>query len=252
MSYLENPKTKDSGIYCCIPQKGVCPFRCPDCFFQSGRSYLEPLEEKTPNIPPPEIIANNIIRINDGNDSSNDFDLVVQTTKDYPRKYYNTSWPNRIADFPGPVVLTLNPGLHTDNNFWKITSIPKNLMFVRFRTNTWNLGLAKEAIEYYTEKGISIILTFMAYFDEKDTIPPEHLKNYIYRKRTTNQYWAITTAAWLKTMGLFRLNKLVYSCGKIEGDLGDTKCKYCGNCHREFYVTTERMKNETNIENPLG
>ena len=44
MSYIENPKTKGSGIIACIPQKGLCPNKCEDCFFQSGRSYLEPLE----------------------------------------------------------------------------------------------------------------------------------------------------------------------------------------------------------------
>ncbi len=243
MSYLENPKTKDSGIFCCIPQKGGCPFKCADCFFQSGRSYLEPLEEKTPNIPPPEIIANNIIRINDGNDSSNDFNTVVEATKDYPRKFYNTSWPKMVEQFPGPVVLTLNPGLHTDKDFWKLPSIPPNLMFVRFRTNTWNLDLLKEAVDYYaTERFVPVILTFMAYFTEVDNIPQDHLQNYVCRKRTTNSYWAITSQAWEKIMNMFRFNKLVHSCGRVEGEMGDTKCKYCGNCVREFFVTTERMK----------
>jgi|GEM_PF-4975445 len=28
--YIENPKTKGSGIICCIPQTGVCPIGCPD------------------------------------------------------------------------------------------------------------------------------------------------------------------------------------------------------------------------------
>jgi hypothetical protein len=41
MSYIENPKTKGSGIVCAIPQPGVCPIGCEDCFFQSGRSFLE-------------------------------------------------------------------------------------------------------------------------------------------------------------------------------------------------------------------
>ncbi len=38
MDYKENPKTKGSGIICAIPQKGICPSKCPDCFFQSVRS----------------------------------------------------------------------------------------------------------------------------------------------------------------------------------------------------------------------
>ncbi len=51
MDYKENPKTKGSGIICCIPQTGLCLMKCKDCFFQSGRSYLEPLEENLPNMP---------------------------------------------------------------------------------------------------------------------------------------------------------------------------------------------------------
>ena len=50
MPYKENPKTKGSGIICCIPQKGTCPNNCEDCFFQSGRSYLEPLSENLPRV----------------------------------------------------------------------------------------------------------------------------------------------------------------------------------------------------------
>jgi len=49
--YKENPKTKGSGIICCIPQTGICPQKCDDCFFQSGRSYLEPLVDNLPNMP---------------------------------------------------------------------------------------------------------------------------------------------------------------------------------------------------------
>ena len=50
-----NPKTKGSGIITCIPQTGRCPNGCEDCFFQSGRSYLEPLEENLPHVPPAEM-----------------------------------------------------------------------------------------------------------------------------------------------------------------------------------------------------
>ena len=68
MSYIENPKTKGSGIISCIPQKGICPNTCEDCFFQSGRSYLEPLDENLPNLP--EEVDYQIVRVNDGNDSN--------------------------------------------------------------------------------------------------------------------------------------------------------------------------------------
>jgi hypothetical protein len=67
MGYIYNPKTKGSGIICCIPQTGTCPNKCEDCFFQSGRSYLEPLEQNLPNIPSLEQVGNQVVRINDGN-----------------------------------------------------------------------------------------------------------------------------------------------------------------------------------------
>ena len=72
----------------------------------------------------------------------------------------------------------------------------------------------------------------------------DHKEHYIYRKRTLNSYYAITTAAWMAIMDRYRLNKFVSSCGKIEGELGKTGCRYCGNCLREYFATVERMKND--------
>ena len=144
--YLENPKTKGSGIICAIPQTGECPNKCPDCFFQSGRSYLEPLDENLPNMPSYEQSRGRIVRVNDGNDSNVDPDLVVQKTKIYEDAFFNTAIPKNLENFPGPVVLTINPGDMTDKDFYKLDTIPLNLMFIRFRTNTWNLDLLKQAI----------------------------------------------------------------------------------------------------------
>ena len=33
-NYKYNPKTKGSGVITCIPQKGICPVKCEDCFFK--------------------------------------------------------------------------------------------------------------------------------------------------------------------------------------------------------------------------
>lgn len=240
MPYIENPKTKGSGIVCCIPQKGTCPNKCSDCFFQSGRSYLEPLEKNLPNIPPDDLIQSHVVRVNDGNDSANEKDWVIGSTEHYPNKFYNTAIPVALHEYPGPVVLTINPRDLTDREFWKVKIMP-NLMFVRFRVNTWNTGLCWDAVNYYTEREIPIVLTFMAYYHK--AIPERHLKYYTFRKRTLNSYWAITTEAWDRTMHFFRYNKWVYSCGKIEGEKGTTLCRYCGNCLREYYATMERMRN---------
>lgn len=238
--YIENPKTKGSGILTCIPQKGLCPNKCEDCFFQSGRSYLEPLLDNLPNFPDVFQSQHRVVRVNDGNDSNVDRDFVIRSTQPYPMKFYNTAIPKNLGEFDAPVVLTLNPGKDTDNSWAKLKTIPGNLMFVRFRINTWNWLLARDAIDYYSKKEIPIVLTFMAYFSK--SIHPDHSQNYVFRKRTLNSYYAITTKAWEWVMHKFRYNKWVYSCGKIEGEKGTTVCRHCGNCLREYFATMARMR----------
>lgn len=241
MMYIENPKTKGSGIISCIPQKGTCPNNCEDCFFQSGRSYLEPLEDNLPNMPTIEQVGWRVVRVNDGNDSNVQRELVINETNKYPLKFYNTAIPKDLEGFKyAPVVLTVNPGKMTDTDFHRIDTVPKNLMFVRFRTNMWNLDILDKAVDYYSEREVPIVLTFMAYFE--DLPPTKHTKNYIFRRRTLNSYWAITTKAWEEIMNNYRYNKWVYSCGKIEGEKGITACRHCGNCLREFFATMERQE----------
>jgi len=242
MSYRENPKTKGSGIVCSIPQTGVCPNKCEDCFFQSGRSYLEPLAENLPNVPE-RVEPWQVVRMNDGNDSHVNRELVIKSAERFPMKFYNTAIPTNLHLFDAPVVLTLNPAKHTDDYFAMVAPIPHNLMFVRIRTNTWNIGkVVDPAVEYYSEREVPIVLTFMAYFGAADKIPEEHRENYVFRKRTLNSYNAITTAAWESVVWKYRYNKWVYSCGKVEGEKGTTACRHCGNCLREYFATMERMK----------
>ncbi len=239
MSYKENPKTAGSGILCAIPQTGRCPNECDDCFFQSaGRSYLEPLDENLPNIPE-DYDGLRIIRVNDGNDSNVKKEEIEITMCAYSHKFYNTAIPK--LDFDAPVVLTVNPGKMTDTDFHKIDrlfDVPKNLMFVRFRCNMWNLKLAHECVGYYSSRLVPIVLTFMAYHDAS-SIPENHSIFYPERKRTLNSYFAITTSAWRGVMKQFEDNKYVYSCGR-EGVASG--CKFCGNCLREYFAARCRME----------
>ena len=241
MSYIKNPKTDKSGIVAAIPQTGRCPNNCDDCFFQSGRSYLEPLRDNLPNIP--EHTEGRIVRVNDGNDSNVQREIVEEAVRvcGWQNYFYNTALPIKLEEFNAPVVLTVNPGKKTESGAYLLKNPPKNLMFVRFRTNTFNLRLADLVIKHYAAREVPIVLTFMAYFN-----PPAWFKDkqtdYIFRKRTINSYWAITTAAWEKIMKRYRLNCWVHSCGKIEGESGTTACRHCGNCIREFYATKERMR----------
>lgn len=236
MPYIENPKTKGSGIICAIPQTGKCYMGCKDCFFQSGRSYLEPLADNLPNMPTEEQAENKIIRVNDGNDSSNDMQLVMSSCAKYKNKFYNTSTPYNIYKFDAPVVLTVNPNRLTYEDAYFI-SYTSNLMFVRFRTTTWNLLLADKVIDHYTKMGIPVVLTFLAFYEE--AVPLPYSVDYELRKRTLNEYFAIRHSAWRRVMEPYRDNPLVHSCG-IEGV--SSSCKNCGNCLREYYATLERMK----------
>jgi len=242
--YKENPKTKGSGIICAIPQTLRCPMNCGDCFFQSGRSYLEPLKENLPNMPTFQESIGRVVRINDGNDSNIEQTLVRESTQKYPMKFYNTSIPRDLDCFDAPIVLTINPGSMTDKDWHKVRKpIPKTLMFVRIRTNMWNLeSVVRPAIEYYSHNGVPVVLTFMAYYDTP--VPEEYQKYYIFRTRTLNEYWVIKTEEWKKIMDKYWRNDMVYSCSKIEGENASRACARCGNCIREYFVTMERMRND--------
>ena len=244
MNYIENPKTKGSGIICCIPQTGLCPNKCDDCFFQSGRSYLEPLSENLPNMPPLEMTEGRVVRVNDGNDSGHQIELVRVTTFKYENKFYNTALPNAVYRLglygESPVVLTVNPAKMTDKDFYKLDPIPKNLMFVRFRANTWNISNLSKAIDYYTERDVPLVVTFMAYHNI-DTIPSNHEHHYEYKKRVLNSYWVIKTPMWNIIMNKYSKNKLVDSCGKP----GGSSCKYCGNCLKYYFSCCEKMREGT-------
>ena len=111
----------------------------------------------------------------------------------------------------------------------------------------WNINeVVRPAVSYYVQEEVPIVLTFMAYYEEDDKppkdIPEDYMWAYRYRERTLNKYYAITTTAWEEVMDIFKYNKWVYSCGRIEGEFGDTHCRWCGNCLREYFATMERMR----------
>ena len=231
-----NPKTEGSGIICCIPQTGICPNKCSDCFFQSGRSYLEPLSENLPHIPPADMTNNRIVRMNDGNDSNFRRDLVEAVAGGYKNVFFNTSTPYELSKFPGPVVLTVNQGDMTNYEFYKVDTIPKNIMFVIVRVNTWNQVLLTLAVDYYTKREVRIVLTFIGYFIEN--IPEIEKPFYHWGKRTSNPYWVMNEDIQDNIMSSLKDNIYVYRCG-YKGTYG---CKFCGNCIREYYRVMEECR----------
>lgn len=236
MSYIENPKTKGSGILCAIPQNYKrCTRECSECFFQNGRSYLEPLAENLPNIPFTEDIYNYVIRVNDGLDSSDSVDEVIERTKHWPRKFYNTSSPHEINKLSehGPIVLTLNPGDYIDKEFWKPDeNIYKVFMFVRFLANPVNSWLLARAVdEWCNGYNIPLVITFMRYYN-KDNAQFQYFDSYYNKKEhILNPSWSLNQDGWDMIYGPYRDNPLVSTCGF---SASEHLCKRCGVCLREY------------------
>ncbi|MEA3249391.1 MAG: hypothetical protein U9Q03_03475 [Patescibacteria group bacterium] len=250
MGYIVNPKTDGSGILCAIPQsvaKGVkypCPQRCRHCFFQGGRSFLEPLHENLPNMPPSEMAKGMTVRFNDGLDSAIDRDVVMEAAELYEDVFLNTSIPHDLAGFGHPVVLTVNPGKMTDRKAHLVDSCPPNLMFVRIRATAWNTELAAQVVEHYTSRGVPVVFTFMAFFDQEgdenglEDIPEEFRELYSFQKRTTNSYWVASQEVWDMVLAPFADNPLVYTCGP---NAKTYPCKHCGNCEKLYLETKKRL-----------
>lgn len=233
-----NPKMMNSGIVDCIPQTGTCPIGCPGCFYNKG-FYLD-IHKDLPLIPDPDEINKHpfVVRMNSGNDSTVEKDLVVATAKKYKHAFFNTSEPD--LNFPGPVVVTVNPGKMTDNDFWTIKRFNMdlvNLMFVRVRVNWWNLELVQRVIKEYTTQQVPVVLTFMRY-NNLDDILLYCREFYEVKAHLINKYYCPKRAYEFDLVNTLRkVHPLVYHCGNPHSSL----CVTCGNCLREYWATYIRM-----------
>jgi len=238
MSYIENPKTKGSGIYCAIPQEyEPCRRNCKNCFYQGGRSYLEPLAQNLPNMPPKEILDNFVIRVNDGLDSCQNVYDVIDKTRNIPNKFYNTAsyapYLFNLLSECGPYVLTLNPGDMTDDEiYYPFIQMNHKPMAVRFRANMWNRDLLNVAIQLWCKDfGVPLIITFMRYYEEDP-----HIKKYpaYYNKKEhiLNPSWSVNDAGWSNISVLYWTYDLVFTCG-AGPDLH--LCKDCGICLQLYW-----------------
>ena len=225
---MSNPKLIGTNIIDCIPQTGECPRHCPECFFNGGRFYRI-LDE--PLLPALEEAEGKIVRVNSGNDSNNQKDLVIEKTKQYKHKFYNTSTPN--FDFPAPVCFTCNPHdkvILAKNNL-------KNLMFVRIRTTPWNLDEVDIATDYYLKQhNIPVLLTFMRFYNG-GLIPEEYKKDFEWVKHIINEYYCLKPEAIFKIMDRYKKSG-VLSCGNNIS----SNCVDCRKC--EFLYWEWIRKNE--------
>ena len=239
---IRNPKQEGTCLFDCTPQSGKCPIGCNQCFFnRPGAFYTD-----VPSIPTPEEVGVGIVRMNCGNDSNNQRELVIETAKQYKQVFFNTSIPQ--FNFPGPVVLTANPeeeeaAYHPDcyRNGW---DIPTNLMFVRLRVSSTNLRLVERAVFTWTRALVPVVLTFMSYYTEEPLVPVNVAADvgicYAWHVRHINSYWCPTPAFIRYVMDQYRDNRLVSYCGSLEGSY----CRYCRNCETYFIQTMKRMRGE--------
>lgn len=223
----ENPKLHGSCIIDAIPQVGECPNHCSECFYNGGRFYRT---LDTPLLPSPEDVGLRIVRVNSGNDSNNQREDVIRSTAQYRHKFYNTAVPN--FDFPGPVVLTINPQHDKKPH---LVSAPPNLMFVRVRAGMWDKTVVADALDHYRPQGVPVVVTFMRYYNA-DLIPLAYKKDYVWKKHILNDYCCATTTATLEFMKAFA-GTGVRMCGTPYSSL----CVDCGHCEDFYWHTIRRM-----------
>jgi hypothetical protein len=240
-----NPKLEGTPIFDCIPQKGSCPIGCSQCFFNRPGAYYIPLGQ-LPVVPTPEEVGDGIVRMNCGNDSNNQRDLVIATAQQYRNFFFNTSVP--ALDFPGPVVLTANQ--QEESPAWCpiwADQVPLNVMFIRLRVSGTNLEHIDAAVRHWTTGGLPVVLTFMAYYDRKPTVSVEVQNDiggpdecYEWRVRHINSYYCPTKLFMRYVMSRYRDNRLVSMCGSIESSY----CRACRNCETHYLQAMKRLRDE--------
>ncbi len=222
----QNPKMAGSNLIDCVPQHGPCPNNCDQCFYQKWfYAGHEPV------IPTLEEAKGKIVRVNSGNDSNHQKERVLDATRYYMRRFFNTSVPD--LDFEGsPVVLTINPKQDT---CWTAVDDPANLMFVRFRANTWNIDMAQDAIKHYCyERKVPLVMTFMRYYNQglrNCGIPSSEAQCYEQRNHIDHEYWDITQEAFGEVMNELLPARLLFTCGTPENPY----CRDCGVCETLYW-----------------
>lgn len=244
-----NPKQAGSVLWDCKPQTGPCPIGCNQCFYNRPDAFYIPIDQSI--MPAVGLAGNGIVRMNCGHDSNIQRALVEKTASNYKHVFFNTSIP--CLDFSGPVALTANP--REEESYYSPADVNEDLsmlMFVRLRVSISNLGLVEEAVKAWTNVGIPVVLTFMAYYDHsalntciQRALKDERVKDkissaYEYKTRHTNSYHC-ATKNFMKYV-LERMIKtakrrhLVTMCGTLDSNY----CRDCGNCETYYWRVVKR------------
>lgn len=231
MANIPNPKLKDSLIIDCIPQFGSCPLDCMECYYNGGRFY-RPLE---PLLPTLEEAEGKIVRVNSGHDSNLQYELVMESTKEYRDKYYNTSLP--LLRFNAPTTLTIN-GRDTNYTFYKPSEVKgdlNTLASIRFRINTWNMDLCEKAIVAWED--YPFLLTDMRYYDKNNV---KKIDDYIWKRSHINDYWMLTDDALNRILDKLLGYKNVYLCGNPFNH--SNWCRDCRLCEHLYEKCKRRIR----------
>lgn len=217
-----NPKLAGSHLIEAIPQTGECPIGCAECFYNGGRFYRTLDEPLLPSLAEAE---GKIVRVNAGHDSNINRALVVGATRHYPHKFYNTSIPR--FDFQAPVVFTCN------GKKPHFVDCPPNIMFVRIRTNTWDMEIQDALVKHYLGQGVPVALTFMRYYDKNNVV---EMERYEWRKNILNDYYCIRADPQLEILKRYK-GTGVRMCGTPVSSL----CVDCRNCELLYWECLRKM-----------
>jgi len=224
--YIENPKLVGSNIVACFPQGKPCPIGCNQCYATDGMVYV-PMTQ--PNIPDPAWAGERIVRMNDLGDSNVERDKVINCGVRYKHTFFNTSIPR--LDFPGPVILTVNPK-EEDPETWTLPAdhLAVNLMAVRVRVSVTNADSAAALIRAWTREKVYVLLMHMRYYD---AAPGE---GYECHKHIVNDCWqpTWTTRRHVEHICGVGHDHLLYVC---EGS-----CRDCHQCESLFWLCKRRTE----------
>lgn len=226
-----NPKQEGSNLFDCKPQSGLCPLDCNQCFYNRPGAFYVDIDK--PHMPTVNEVGDGIMRVNCGHDSNFEREKVIEETKQYKHRFFNTS----IAkfNFPGPVVFTANR--NEEQSALLLHKPPTNLMYVRLRVSSTNLNHIQTARHWYTHSlKVPVVLTFMAYYDTK----PFNEGHYVWKKRHINSYWCPTREFMQNVLTYHQgaAGRLVTMCGTLDSNW----CRDCRNCETYYWQTLRYMR----------
>ena len=236
---MPNKKLAESNLVDWIPQRVKrCPLDCPECYYNRAVNENTEWIQHVGDRPSDVDIQTKIVRVNSGLDSNIERKIVVEQTRELPHKFYNTSIPQWIG-FPGPVVLTVNPGWcgYQFHNLAGSIGFLSQLMFVRVLVadvTQHALNIIAREIRWYARFNVPVVLTFMRY-----TGMPTHPSGYTMTGHIDHEWWCPTIETKRGTYAELLSNAShgdLYVCGGLEGD---ERCATCGVCERLYWRSLE-------------